>query len=110
MHNTISLKKNADFGHVLKTGKSCGNRHLVVFVLKNDEGRNRLGVSVSKKMGKAVARNKLRRRIKEAYRSLEANIAKGHDIVILPRSDLPLASFLEVVSSLKHLMKRQGIF
>ena len=109
MRNTVSLKKNSSFLQLYKEGKSTGSKHLVVFVRKNDLNQNRLGISVSKKMGKANKRNKQRRRIKEAYRLLEKNIKWGYDIVMLPRPPLVAAEFSQIVLELEKLMKRQGL-
>ncbi|MCL2168636.1 MAG: ribonuclease P protein component [Defluviitaleaceae bacterium] len=109
MKTTKALKKNSDFGHVFKAGKAKGSFTLVVFVVPNKIGQNRLGITVSKKMGKAVVRNKLRRRIKEAFRVFENELSLGHDIVILPKEGLVDASFIEIQKTLKYLMKKQGL-
>ncbi|MCL2854088.1 MAG: ribonuclease P protein component [Defluviitaleaceae bacterium] len=110
MKFTVSLQKNHQFQHIYKKGKSCGNRHLVVFVEKNELEQNRLGISVSKKMGGAVVRNLLRRRIKEAYRDMEKRLTYGYDIAILPRQGTSCATYQEIVSALRHLMKKQGLW
>ena len=104
-----SLKKNIEFQKVYKKGKSIANKHIVMFVLKNDKNINRLGISASKKIGKAVVRNKQRRRLKEAFRALKSEILTGHDIVILPRAGIIEADFLEVKASVKHLLRKHGI-
>jgi len=74
MKKTVSLKKNSEFQHVYKNGTAKGSKILVSFVVQNGLDVNRLGVTVSKKMGKAVMRNLLRRRIKEAFRTLEQDL------------------------------------
>ena len=107
---TTSLKKNWEFQLVYKKGKSLANKHIVMFVLKNDKGINRLGISASKKNGKAVVRNKLRRRLKEAFRALQPDILTGYDIVILPRADMAEAGFQEVKSSTKHLLRKHNMW
>jgi len=109
MTKTTSLKKNCEFQHVFQMGKTKGSGILVVFVAPNELNVNRLGIPVSKKMGKAVRRNLLRRRIKEAFRAFEQNLVGGHDIVILPKPDLATASFAETKKTLMYLMKRHGI-
>ena len=105
-----SLKKNWEFQAVYKKGKSLANKHIVMFVLKNNKGINRLGISASKKIGKAVVRNKQRRRLKEALRILESEILTGHDIIILLRAGITEASFLELKSSARHLLRKHGIW
>ena len=107
---TNVLKKNKDFQHVYKKGKSLANKHIVIFVLKNRENTNRLGISASKKVGGAVVRNKQRRRLKEAYRALETWVLPGHDIVILPRVGIVDISFTEMISNLRHLLRKHGIW
>ena len=107
---TTSLKKNREFQMVYKKGKSFANKHIVMFVLKNNQSINRLGISASKKIGKAVVRNKQRRRLKEAFRALGTKAQKGHDIVIIPRVGISEASFLEVKASVGHMLRKHNIW
>ena len=67
-NRTQGLKKDSDFRKVYKHGKSFASRYLVMYILNNKSENSRIGISVSKKVGKAIIRNKVRRRIKEAYR------------------------------------------
>ena len=71
MKYSESLKKNRDFQNVYKKGKSYANRYLVMYVLENDTDRNRLGISVSKKVGNSVIRHHVTRLIRESYRRSE---------------------------------------
>ena len=66
MKDYTSLKKNIDFQKVYKEGKSKANKYLVMYVLPNDLGINRLGISVSKKVGNSVVRHHLTRLIRES--------------------------------------------
>jgi len=109
MKFTQSLKKNKDFQQVYKKGKSFANKYLVMYVLKNDLEENRLGISISKKVGKSVQRNRLSRLIRESYRSLEDNYPKGLDIVIVVRINSRDIGYKEVESALTHLGKLHGI-
>ena len=109
MKFTVSLKKNIEFRQMYKEGRPTGNGHLTLFAKKNELGQNRLGICVSKKMGKAVSRNRQKRRIKEAYKSLEINVSQGFDIVILPKASLADAKFSQIVSAMSHLLKKQGL-
>ena len=68
MKYSESLKKNRDFQNVYKKGKSYANRYLVMYVLENETDRNRLGISVSKKVGNSVIRHHVTRLIRESYR------------------------------------------
>ena len=107
---TVSLRKNEQFGYVFKGGKSKGGKYLVVFILKNNSAQNRLGITVSKKMGKAVARNRQKRHIKEAYRALEFMVEKtGYDIIVLPKAPLISVKFLQVKDDLEKVLKKHGL-
>ena len=98
-----SLKKNRDFQNVYKKGKSYANRYLVMYVLENDTDRNRLGISVSKKVGNSVIRHHLTRLIREGYRLQEDMFNSGLDIVVVARSTAKDISYHEVESALLHL-------
>ena len=63
-----SLKRNSDFQRVYREGKSYANHYLVLYVLQNQTERNRLGISVSKKVGNSVVRHRMARLIRESYR------------------------------------------
>jgi len=82
---TTSLKGNFRFKAVYDGGHSAAGKYFVLFVLKNSFNLNRLGITVTKKIGCAVVRNRVRRVIKEGFRLCEHNFAQGFDIVILAR-------------------------
>ena len=84
---TRSLQKNFQFRYVYNRGKSLANKHLVMYVIKNNKNAetNRLGISVSKKVGKSVVRSRVTRLIKESYRLTENEIKSGYDIVVIAR-------------------------
>lgn len=82
------LRKSIDFQHVYDHGARAGDGHLLVFVSANGTKTTRLGVSVSRKHGGAVIRNRKRRRLKEAYRLLQNELPAGLDVVIVPRQRL----------------------
>ena len=103
MKYSESLKKNRDFQNVYKKGKSYANRYLVMYVLKNDTERNRLGISVSKKVGNSVIRHHLTRLIREGYRLQEDMFNSGLDIVVIARGTARDVSFHQISSALKHL-------
>ena len=85
MKYSESLKKNRDFQNIYKKGKSYANRYLVMYVLENDTDRNRLGISVSKKVGNSVIRHHVTRLIRESYRLQEDMFNSGLDIVVIAR-------------------------
>ena len=98
-----SLKKNSDFQKVYRQGKSYANRYLVMYVLENHTERNRLGISVSKKVGNSVIRHHLTRLIRESYRLHEDMFNNGLDIVVIARSTARNISYHETESALLHL-------
>ena len=104
MKYSESLKKNKDFQHVYKTGKSFANKYLVMYVIPNSTKRNRLGISVSKKVGNSVVRHRITRLIRESYRISEASIIYGYDIVVIARVTAKDKSFEEIKSALLHLL------
>ena len=103
MKYSESLKKNRDFQNVYKKGKSYANRYLVMYVLENDTDRNRLGISVSKKVGNSVIRHHVTRLIRESYRLQEDMFNSGLDIVVIARNTAKDISYHEVESALLHL-------
>ena len=103
MKYSESLKKNRDFQNVYKKGKSYANRYLVMYVLKNETDRNRLGILVSKKVGNSVIRHHVTRLIRESYRLHEDMFNSGLDIVVIARSTAKDISYREVESALLHL-------
>ena len=105
---TDSLKKNQDFGNVYRSGKSYANKYLVIYTLKNNSDRNRLGISVSKKVGNSVIRHRLKRLIKESYRLHEKMFNSGLDIVVIARKGSDACDYAGIESALLHLMKLNG--
>lgn len=103
MKYSESLKKNRDFQNVYRKGKSYANKYLVMYVLENQTERNRLGISVSKKVGNSVIRHHLTRLIRESYRLHEDVFNSGLDIVVIARSTARDISYHEVESALLHL-------
>lgn len=99
-----SLKKNKDFQNVYNKGRSFANRYLVMYVLANNEkNNNRLGISVSKKVGNSVVRHRMTRLIRESYRLNEMQFQTGYDIVVIARPAARTEGFHEIESALLHL-------
>ena len=103
MKHSESLKKNMDFQNVYKNGKSYANKYLVMYVLKNDLNKNRIGISVSKKVGNSVIRHRITRLIRESYRLQEDVFNSGLDIVVIARSTAREVGYKEIESALLHL-------
>lgn len=104
-----SLKKNYDFQKVYTKGKSYANRYLVMYLLKNKLEKNRIGISVSKKVGNSVVRHRMKRLIKESYRLNNGNFTQGYDIIVIARTTAKGKSYQEVESALNHLAKLHHI-
>lgn len=98
-----SLKKNSDFQNVYKNGRSKANRYLVMYVLENPLSTNRIGISVSKKVGNSVVRHHLTRLIRESYRLQEEMFNSSLDIVIVVRNQAKDCSYHEIEQALLHL-------
>lgn len=93
MLHTVSLKENSVFRRLYYKGSSAGNRYLVVYCRRNGTQVSRLGLTVSTKLGHAVVRNRMRRRLREVYRLEESALLCGYDIVIVARSAAVEADF-----------------
>lgn len=98
-----SLKKNSDFQTVYKNGISFANKYLVLYILENNKDINRVGISVSKKVGNSVIRHRLTRLIRESYRINENVFKKGYDLVVVARVLSKEKSQREIESALLHL-------
>ena len=106
-----SLKRNADFQSVYRTGRSHANPYLVMYVRKRDgEGENRVGISVSKKVGNSVVRHRLCRLVRESYRLHEKEFHSGYDLVIVARVNAKERTFREIESAFLHLGKLHHIY
>ena len=103
MKYSESLKKNMDFQNVYKNGRSYANRYLVMYVLENNCNKNRIGISVSKKVGNSVIRHRITRLIRESYRLQEDMFNSGLDIVVIARATARYVGYHEIESALMHL-------
>ncbi|HHT87635.1 MAG TPA: ribonuclease P protein component [Clostridiales bacterium] len=109
MKKTENIKKNELFKEIYSTGKSYANHNLVMYIKRNKTQENRLGISVSKKVGNSVIRHRITRLIRESYRLNEERILEGLDIVVVARIGAKGKSYSEIEGSLLHLMKLHGI-
>ena len=110
-----SLKKNKDFQNVYNNGVSFAIRYLVMYVLKNITENNRIGISVSKKVGNSVIRHHITRLVRESYRLHEDMFDSGLDIVVIARVAALHVGYKEIESAVLHLgglhriIKKQNI-
>ena len=110
MKYSESLKKNRDFQYVYKNGKSYANKCLVMYIIPNEQNKNRVGISVSKKVGNSVVRHHLTRLIRESYRLSEEHFQCGYDIVVIARTSAKEKSYHEIENALIHLGKLHRIY
>lgn len=108
--NFETLRKNSDFKNVYHARHSNANKYLVMYVLENGTDTNRLGVSVSKKVGNSIVRHRLARLIREAFRLNVSRIRSGLDIVVIARAGLKEKGYQETESAMLHLFKLHRIY
>lgn len=109
MKSSESMKSNNNFKEVYHNGKSYANKYLVMYILNNNTEINRIGISVSKKVGNSVVRHRLTRLIRESYRLNEDMFNSGLDIVVVARAGARGKNYLEINSALLHLAKMHKI-
>ena len=109
MKNTLSIKLNSDFKRLYYKGGCVGNDLIVVYYKRNSFKCNRLGITVGKKIGTAVTRNRVKRLIRESYRLMECDIASFYDIVIVARSKASEASYSSISGAMRRLFKKCGL-
>ena len=109
MKYSISLQKNRDFQYIYDYGVSYANKYLVMFVMPNQSEINRVGISVSKKVGNSVIRHRIKRLIKESYRLHEEMFNSGLDIVVIARASAKDKKYEAIESALLHVSNLHSI-
>lgn len=110
MVKTIPIKKNKEFLRVYKKGRFFVGRLMVLYIMPNHLEINRIGIAASKKIGKSVTRNRIRRLIRENYRLYESFIREGFDCVFNAREFDNMPDFQDIGKEMKFLLKKLGIF
>ncbi|WP_442597275.1 ribonuclease P protein component [Neobacillus sp. D3-1R] len=106
MKKTFRIKKNAEFQEVFKKGKSVANRQFVVYCLRRSDQTNyRVGLSVSKKVGNAVTRNRIKRYLRQTFLEISNQLHKDVELIVIARKPAATMSFAEVKSSMIHVLK-----
>jgi ribonuclease P protein component len=105
-----SIKNNKEFKKAYRSNLNYVSRNFVVYAFKNNFDENRLGITVSKKVGNAVKRNRARRIIKEAYRFIENEIECCYDIVIVARSGCKNSKSTILIKELIYSMRKIKIY
>ena len=106
MLHSVSLKGNASFRRLYHRGTSMANRLLVVYCCRNRTQKNRVGLTVSAKLGHAVVRNRCRRRLREVYRLEKPQLKTGYDIILVARSRTATAPWPELQKQFRRLCRK----
>ena len=109
MKTTAPLKENHLFRRAYNRGKSAADSRLALYVRRNGQKTNRLGLTVSTKVGGAVVRNRIRRRLREIYRLHEDRLAPGCDVVIVARVQAASSDYHQLEKSFLRLADKLGL-
>lgn len=104
-----TLKQNYEFRRLYRKGKSAASRHVVVYVRRNGRKENRIGLTVTPKLGGAVTRSRVKRLLREAWRALSPELRTGFDAVLVARSACVKAKAGDVTVSLRKAARAVGI-
>ena len=106
MKYTVSLKENRVFRRLYAKGRSAVSPTMVLYCRKNDRRENRLGLTTGTKLGHAVVRNRVRRRLREIYRLQEHRLPPGYDIVVVARVRAVYSRYAELERDFLRLAKK----
>ena len=109
MQFSKSLKESHLFRRLYQKGRSAANGYLVLYCRRNGTQENRIGLTVSRKLGHAVVRNRVRRRLREIYRLHEASFLPGWDVVVVARSRAVTASYQSLERAYLSLARKLGL-
>ncbi|MDL2236600.1 ribonuclease P protein component [Christensenellaceae bacterium OttesenSCG-928-K19] len=104
-----TLKKNREFSFVYRRGKAVHTKYFTFIFAKSRYGGARAGFSVSKKVGNSVKRNKVRRRLKEAFRAFLPGIAGNYSIVFVARVGAADAEYAALLKTMERALKKAGV-
>ncbi len=109
MRKFPSIQKNSDFQKIYHDGRSYANRLLVMYVKRQDQEGNRLGVSCSKKIGNSVVRHTMVRKLREIFRLNNEKLNSGLDIIVVVRKNADAATYQELENAYLELCSRHHI-
>ena len=110
MKKNFRVKREKDFKAIFKEGTSFANRKFVVYQLENQKSHFRVGLSVSKKLGNAVTRNQIKRRIRPILLSVRECLADNVDFVVIARKGVESLDYAEMEKNLLHVLKLSKIY
>lgn len=109
MKKTTTVKENYEFRRIYAKGRSGVSPYLVVYVRPNRRGHNRLGVTVSTKLGHAVVRNRVRRRLREIFRLNQDKLTQGYDMIVVARTRAVHAEYHELGRAFLRTCEKLGL-
>lgn len=109
MKKTWRIKQNYEFRRLYRRGKSAATPFLVLYALKNRRNMNRIGLTVSPKLGGAVVRNRIKRLLREAYRLHEQQIKTGYDFVLVARQRMTWATCAQTEQELLRAVRQLNL-
>ena len=110
MKKNFRVKREKDFKAIFKEGTSFANRKFVVYQLENQKKHFRVGLSVSKKLGNAVTRNQIKRRIRHIIQDAKGSLVKNVDFVVIARKGVETLEYAEMEKNLLHILKLSKIY
>ena len=110
MKKSFRVKREKDFKAIFKDGTSFASRKFVVYQLENQQNHFRVGLSVSKKLGNAVTRNQIKRRIRHILQSVKGSLVENVDFVVIARKGVETLEYAEMEKNLLHVLKLSKIY
>ena len=110
MKKNFRVKREKDFKAIFKDGTSFANRKFVIYQLENQQNHFRVGLSVSKKLGNAVTRNQIKRRIRHILQSVKGSLVEHVDFVVIARKGVETLEYAEMEKNLLHVLKLSKIY
>ena len=110
MKKNFRVKREKDFKAIFKEGTSFANRKFVIYRLENKQKHFRVGLSVSKRLGNAVTRNQIKRRIRHILQNTKGEISEDVDFVVIARNGVEALGYAEMEKNLLHVLKLSKIY